>query len=148
MSVLWWNLVTKDEMWLKVILPNFQRNSFEANHLGGRTRVITVGLIGSEASSGLSSSTTGSLILSLLSRLKSFFSGNWYRSKFTRLGVGRWVLSILHQVIWCDEFINDLNKYVFYSLTIILNHRIGDSSEPGLQSTLLQVLWEIYQCAP
>ena len=62
--------------------------------------MIAVGLIGSEASSGHSSSLpTGSLILSLLSRLKSFFSGNWYRSKFTRLGVGHWVLSILHQVI-------------------------------------------------
>ena len=57
-----------DQRWdvkLKVILPNFRENRFEVNHLGRRTRVITVGLIGSEASSGLSSSTTGcSLVLS------------------------------------------------------------------------------------
>lgn len=38
--------------------------------------MITVGLIGSEASSGLSSSIpTGSLIFSSRSKLKSFFSG-------------------------------------------------------------------------
>ena len=125
MSILWWILCDKDEVWLKVILPNFRENRFEVNHLGRRTRVITVGLIGSEASSGLSSSTTGcSLVLSsrhlnhsLVELVSEQSLRDWERDFGSNLIFRRWF----------DELVNIINNnYVFYSLTIILYLCIGD----------------------
>ena len=67
----------------------------------------------------------------LFKTLKSFFSGNWYQSGVTRSGAGLWVRFIHHQVNF-DELVNIINNNIFYSLTIILIHHIGDSSsEPG-----------------